>query len=176
MPYKINDLQSSAAPDHPGADLPLANAGHSLHLWPYQSLPRTGFVWFIGITAALISLPLITLLGSPILWGLLPFLLLAIAGLWWALQRNYRDGDIIEHLTIRPDNMTLVRKGPHGKHAEWDANPYWVTPVLHPTGGPVPNYVTLRGGSREVELGAFLSEAERIALYGEVGEILRQIR
>lgn len=176
MPYKISDLSHPAAPDQSGAVSSSPSAGHSLHLWPHQSLPKTGFVWFIGVTAALISLPLITLLGSPVLWGLLPFLLLAIAAIWWALQRNYRDGNILEEMTIHPDSMTLVRTGPHGKHAEWEANPYWVTPVLHATGGPVPNYITLRGGSREVELGTFLSEAERIALFDEVTELLRRLR
>jgi len=38
----------------------------------------------------------------------------------------------------------------------------------------VPNYLTLKGEGREVELGAFLSEAERIALKDEVqGHISR---
>ena len=100
----------------------------------------------------------------------------AVAAIWWALQRSYRDGDITEHLTIWPDRMTLTRQGPHGKRAEWQANPYWVTPVLHATGGPVPNYITLRGGDREVELGAFLTEDERITLHGEVTNLLSHMK
>lgn len=177
MPYEIGITQPSAL-DHSGAevidrpDQPL----HSVALWPHQSLPRTGFVWFIGGTAALISLPLITLIGTPVLWGMLPFLMLAVAAIWWALQRSYRDGDITERLTIWPDRITLVRAGPHGKRAEWQANPYWVTPVLHATGGPVPNYITLRGGDREVELGAFLTEDERITLHGEVANLLSHMK
>ena len=123
----------------------------------------------------MISLPLIALIGSPVLWAMLPFLMLAVGAIWWALQRSYRDGELTEHLTIWSDRMTLVRMGPHGKQAQWEANPYWVTPVLHASGGPVPNYITLRGGDREVELGAFLSEDERIALFGVVSEMLRKI-
>ncbi len=149
---------------------------HQLLLWPYRSLPPQGFVWFIAVTALMISLPLIALLGSPVVWGLLPFVALAVAAMWWALQRNYRDREITEHLTIRSDQMTLVRIGPRGVRADWRANPYWVTAVLHPTAGPVPNYITLRGGDREVELGAFLSEAERLALHGEVADLLRRLR
>lgn len=149
---------------------------HAITLWPHRSLPRTGFVWFIGVTAAIIALPLIALVGTPALWGLLPFLLLAIAAIWWALQRSYHDGDIREHLAIWPDRMTLEREGPRGKRAAWNANPYWVTPVLHASGGPVPNYVTLRGGDREVELGAFLSEPERVTLFGDLSNMLRQIK
>jgi uncharacterized membrane protein len=124
----------------------------------------------------MISLPLIPLAGSPALWGLLPFLMMAVAAMWWALQRNHRDRDITENLVIWPDTMTLVRAGPHDKQAEWQANPYWVTPVLRKTGGPVPNYLTLRGGDREVELGAFLTEDERVALYAEISVRLRQLK
>jgi len=48
--------------------------------------------------------------------------------------------------------------------------------VLHPTAGPVPNYLTLQGGPREVELGAFLSEDERVALKAEVQVALTRLR
>jgi uncharacterized membrane protein len=139
-----------------------------LHLWPHRSLPRQGFVWFIGGTAALISLPLITMLGSPVLWGLLPFIALAVAGVWWALMRSYRDGQILEDVTLSPAVMRLTRHGPRATRREWEANPYWVQVTLHPTGGPVPNYLTLKGGPREVEIGAFLSDEERCALYDEL--------
>ena len=44
-----------------------------LSLWPYRSLLRKDFVLFIGATAALVSLPMIAVLGTAILWGLLPF-------------------------------------------------------------------------------------------------------
>ncbi len=147
-----------------------------LHLWPHRSLPTKGFVWFIGGTAALISLPLITLLGTPVLWGLLPFIVLAMAGIWWALMRSYHDGQIIEDVSLSPSLMRLTRDGPRGQHREWEANPYWVQIALHPTGGPVPNYLTLKGGPREVEIGRFLSEDERVALAQDLSETLLRLR
>ncbi len=156
--------------------LPPRDGESRLHLWPYRSLPRRGFVWFIGGTAALLLLPLIAVLGSPVLWGLLPFLLGAVAAIWWALGRSYRDGEIVEDLCLGPDRMTLDRHGPRGAHHRWEANPYWVSLHLHPKGGPVPNYLTLRGGPREVELGAFLSEEERVALKGELETALGHAR
>ncbi|MEH7826637.1 DUF2244 domain-containing protein [Gemmobacter denitrificans] len=144
--------------------LPSSSEGDRLHLWPYRSLPRRGFVWFVGGTAALIAVPLLTVIGSPVLWGLLPFLCLAIAFLWWALQRSYRDGEILEDLQLTDSRITLTRHGPRGTRREWEANPYWVRIALHTTGGPVPHYLTLQGGPREVELGAFLTPEERQAL------------
>ncbi|NUB43881.1 DUF2244 domain-containing protein [Fertoebacter nigrum] len=156
--------------------LPATPTETRLHLWPYRSLPKTGFVWFIGGTATLLLVPLLAVLGSPVLWGLLPFLLLALAAVWFALNRSYRDGEIVEHLTLTPDRITLTRHGPRGRRQDWQANPYWVRLDLHRTGGPVPNYLTLQGGDRQVELGAFLAEDERLALLGELNAALRRCR
>jgi hypothetical protein len=99
-----------------------------------------------------------------------------LAGVWWALNRSYRDAEIVEDLALWPDRMTLVRHGPRGRRQEWEANPHWVRVTLHRSGGPVPNYLTLQGGPREVELGAFLSEDERIALRDELYAALEKLR
>ena len=147
-----------------------------LHLWPHRSLNQRGFVWFIGATAALIAVPLIGILGSPVLWALLPFLLGTIWAIWFALRKNGRDRDVVEDLRLSSDRITLVRHGPKGRRQDWEANPYWLRITLHETGGPVPNYLTLKGDGREVELGAFLSEDERIALSGDLQSRLRALR
>lgn len=147
-----------------------------LHLWPYRSLPRRGMVWFLGGTAVFIAVPLLGLIGSPVLWGLLPFLLATIAGIWWALERSFRDAEIVEDLTLTRDQITLTRHGPRGKRQDWQANPHWVRLTLHATGGPVPQYLTMKGEGREVELGAFLTEAERGKLISEVQSHLTRLR
>lgn len=136
-----------------------------LRLWPYRSLPKTGFVWFIGATAILLTLPLISQLGTPGLWVLLPFLLAAITGIWVALQHSYCTGAISEELTLTRDLITLHRHTPRRPDQSWQANPHWVRTALHPTGGPVPQYLTLSGNGREVELGAFLTPEERKELH-----------
>lgn len=147
-----------------------------LHLWPHRSLTQRGFVGFIGLTAALIAVPLIVHIGSPVLWALLPFVLITIWGIWFALRKNGRDRAIVETLSLSPDRLTLTRHGPRGKRQDWEANPYWVRVTLHKTGGPVPHYLTLKGEGREVELGVFLSEEERIALGGELLSRLHALR
>ena len=156
--------------------LPAPPTETRLHLWPHRSLPKRGFVAFIGITAILIATPLLSLLGNPALWVLLPFLMAAIAGVWWALQRSYKDAEIIEDLTLTPTKVTLTRHGPRGRRQDWQGNPHWLRVTLHPTAGPVPNYLTLKAEGREVELGAFLSEDERIALRADLDRRLMALR
>jgi uncharacterized membrane protein len=144
-----------------------------LRLWPHRSLPPEGFVWFIGATAVLLGVPLLGLFGTPVLWALLPFLLAALAAIWLAIRKNQHDRAITEELHISSDQVTLERRGPRGAHATWAANPHWVRVTLHATAGPVRQYLTLTGAGREVELGAFLSEEERIALRAELQDRLR---
>lgn len=152
------------------------NAEAELVLWPFRSLPRRGFVWFIGGTAALISIPLLAVLGTAMLWGLLPFLAATLAGIWRALSRSYRDGRLIEVLSLSLDRISLVRRAPDGTEQRWQANPYWVRLRIYPTGGPVPDYLTLKGGGREVEIGAFLTPSERRQLAGDLARHLAQRR
>lgn len=156
--------------------LPPSGDSRRLHLWPYRSLPRRGMVWFLGGTAVCIIVPLLGLIGTPVLWGLLPFLLATIWAIWWALEKSFRDAEIVEEMEITPTLVTLVRHGPRGKRQDWQANPHWVRLTLHATGGPVPQYLTMKGEGREVELGAFLTEEERRRLAAEITEHLRPLR
>lgn len=182
MPFERQIYNDTEASDFSGAscfvygqDAPF----YQLSLWPYRSLSRRGFVWFIGLTAGLICIPLLALLGSSYLWVMLPFLAAAVAAIWYFLERSYRDGSTLETLTIWSDHMTLSRQNPRGKPQHWQANPYWVSVKMHPTSGPnsgpVENYITLRGNGREVEIGAFLSVAERKILLMELQAVLARL-
>ncbi|QOL81021.1 DUF2244 domain-containing protein [Pseudooceanicola spongiae] len=139
-----------------------------LELTPHRSLPPQGFAVVIGLFFSLAMVPLFTMLGSPVLWGLLPFAMIALGALWWALRRSYRDGMILERLHLDEDSWTLLRDGPRNQHHEWQCKRYWVRVQMHETSGRVPFYITLSGNGREVEIGAFLSEDERKALFPEL--------
>ena len=145
-----------------------------MRLWPHQSLPPKGMAAFVLTTFTMILIPVVTLLGSPVLWGLLPFVLLAVWGMYYALQRNHHALKIVEVLTLDEKEAQLVRMEPSGKVKEWDCNRYWTTITKYEKDGPVPHYVTLKGEGREVEIGAFLSEDERIALYEELQRAWRR--
>lgn len=168
MPYEWDKpLTHAPVPGSPGhaegAD-PIA----SLHLWPYRSLPKRGFAFIIGLAYVLFLIPISAFIGTLAIWWLLLPGLVAIGGLYWFIDKSYRDGEILEELDIWPDLIRLTRHGPHGQHAQWEANPYWVSVQMHAQIGPVPDYVTLKGNGREVEIGAFLSEGERPRLFDEL--------
>ena len=136
-----------------------------LVLWPHRSLPPQGFAAFIAITCLLLLVPLVSVLGTPVLWALLPFLAGAVALTWYFLRRSYADAALREDLALWPHRIELVRRDPGGGRRSWQADPHWVRVSIHADGGPVENYVTLRGAGREVEIGAFLSPEERAELY-----------
>ena len=154
MPYKWSDAKTDGTLE--------------LTLWVHQSLTPRGMAIFVLATFALILLPLFGLLGTTLLWALLPFLMIAVGGIWFALNRSYIDQSTREILTVSSALTELRRTNPRKDPLRWDCNTHWVSVNLHPTSGPVPNYVTLQGNDREVEIGAFLSEEERKALYAEL--------
>jgi hypothetical protein len=127
MPYEwVRPLakapESSGAFCHADGDAPAA----VLHLWPHRSLPRRGFVLFIGLTCGLIAIPLLALLGSPVLWGIAAVLR---AGRGRGLDRTATQ---LSRRAGAGGTQPLVRS--HGAGAaqparpapDWEANPYWV--------------------------------------------------
>ena len=147
-------------------------ARQQMRLWPHQSLPARGFAAFVLATFTLILIPVFSLIGTKLLWGLLPFLMLAVAGIYWALQHNHKARQIEEILTLDADTAHLSHCPAKGEAKEWVCNRYWTKVLKYERDGPVPHYVTLRGQGREVEIGSFLSEEERIALYDDLQRAL----
>jgi uncharacterized membrane protein len=129
---------------------------------------------FVFATFILILIPALPQLGSPVLWALLPFELLAVWGMYFALQHNHKTRQISELLTLTPDTAALIHTAPNGDTQTWEANRYWVHVTKHEKDGPIPHYVTLKGNGREVEIGSFLSEDERIDLYEDLGRALKR--
>ena len=143
-----------------------------LELWPHNSLTKGGFAGFIIVTFCLILIPLLALAGTIIFWGLLPFMMITLWGIWVALQKNYKSNQILERLQFGSTRLELTRTNPSGEVQNWECEGYWSRAQLYLKEGPVPNYVTLNGNGREVEIGAFLSEDERKSLYDELRKAL----
>lgn len=160
MPYRWT---SPTTPDQP-----------VLSLWPHRSLPRRGFAAIILFAFTMGTIPLYGLLGTVFLWGILPFILVMVAGLWWGLERSYRDGDVLEEVHLTNDILHLTHTPARGAAKTWECNIYWTRVELHMHGGPVPHYVTLTGNGRTVEIGSFLSEDERKQLFAELDDFLKE--
>ena len=152
-----------------------ANRIATVELWPFNSLKPKGFVLFLGITFALISIPLFNVLGTKVFWGLFPFLFVTVTGVWFALRKSLNDRQILEQLTLSKEEIILVRQDPSGEQRQWVCSPYWAKLKIYDKDGPVSNYITLTGNGREVELGSFLDEEERKNLYCELSSLLNKL-
>ena len=147
----------------------------TIELWPYNSLKPKVFAFFIGATFALITLPLLNVLGNKVFWGLFPFLFLTLMGIWFALRKSLRARQILEQLTLYRNELVLIRQDPTGEQKEWVCSPYWSKLRMYDKEGPVANYITLSGNGREVELGSFLGEDERKELFNELNRLLNKL-
>lgn len=145
----------------------------TVSLWPHRSMTRRGFRWFLGLLAAGLSIPLVSVWGTPVALFLTPFLLAALAFAWVMIELNYRAGRLVEELRIWPDAIAVERREPRGRVLRWAANPYWVTVGLNDT-PTIEKYLTLTGGGRTIELGAFLTPEERVDLAGGLRDALRR--
>ena len=124
----------------------------------------------------MLTLPLGAVAGTPVFWGLLPFLLAALGAAWWALRRNGKHLSLSETLSIWRDEVRVERREPDGTVRRWLAEPMKTRIRLHKD-AKLEDYLTMTGGGREIELGAFLAPEERVALAEEIEAALtRAIR
>ena len=115
-------------------------------------------------------LSILALLDNGVMWIIAAALRTALIAIWVALKASWRRGTVREELEIWIDKVHLRRIGPDGSCQVWQANPYWVDVEMQQTGGPVPNYLTLRGRRRTVEIGSLLSEQARPELAQDLQE------
>ena len=107
------------------------------------------------------ALSILALLDNGVMWIIAAALGTALIAIWVALKASWRRGTVREELAIWIDKVHLRRIDPDGSCQVWQANPYWVDVEMQQTGGPVPNYPTLCGRGRTVEIGSLLSEQSR---------------
>ncbi|WP_417243191.1 DUF2244 domain-containing protein [Celeribacter sp.] len=194
MPYLWTPAHTAPLPPIPIAQPPDGHA-HTppapvlrLEIWPHRSLPSKGFsatIWLMFVAGLV---PVVPFIGTTAFWVLLLCMMSVLAALWTALRKSDRDL-LREEVLIWHDRITLTHWTAKGVRFDWAANPYWVKLSLIPD-GKVEQYLTLKGRSphqadpvptqndhtREVELGAFLSPEERLALRGDLELVLGRLR
>jgi len=143
-----------------------------LTLWPHRSLGRKGQGRVLWLVAAGLAVPILPMLLRGVALFMLVFAGIVIGALAFAFRRNMRDGYLREDIAIWPDLMAVSRQDPDGHLRHWCAHPRDVRLHLD-ANGPPENYLTLTGGQRRIELGAFLTPEERLALRDNLDEALR---
>ncbi len=103
------------------------------------------------------------------------FVVPVFLALWLFIHLNNRAGRLTETLRVWPNQIAVERHELNGEIKRWQTNPYWMRMNILPEGGPVDNYLTLKGADREIELGAFLSPDERIALHNDISAAIRDL-
>ncbi|MGB3408380.1 MAG: DUF2244 domain-containing protein [Jannaschia sp.] len=173
MPITVITDTTDQAPASSGAS---SSEVLRLELRPHQSLTSGGFVVMIGGTFGMLMIPLVGLVGTAALWGVLPFMMGALALLWYGLKRSWRDRDILETFAMTREAVTLTRRDPDGRVRDWATNPYWMRVERHEKVGMIEDYLTLQGGPRDVEIGAFLTPEERRTLERQLLRALGVVR
>ncbi len=149
---------------------------HSFELRPNSSLTPRATAWFYGSLAAVL---LCVALGCAALgfWPVLPFAGLELAVLYGAVTWVQRRSDAREY--IRVDDASVVveksyrtRRGRMERRACAFQRP-WMRIELRP-GNPAhwPTRLLFRSRGRSVEVGAFLTDAERRGLKDRLAELL----
>lgn len=172
MPYRWTPAHTTPLPrTAPEDGAPVLR----LELWPHRSLPAKGFSVVIWVMFFGGLIPVVPFIGTAAFWILLAFMMAALTALWVGIRHSDRD-HLREEMAIWPDRITLSHWTHKGQRKEWDANPYWVRLTLHPKAGKIEQYLTLKGQSREVELGAFLTPEERAQLRDDLAFVLGQLK
>lgn len=138
---------------------------------PNQSLSWRGNVVFFAMigTVAMSVAGGFAWLGF---WPILPFAGLELAALGWALYHCARRGQWREVISIDADQVE-VAAGRTRPERRWSANRHWTRVVLEPgRHRGHPTRLLLRSAGRAVEVGAFLTEEERLRLAGLLREAL----
>jgi len=146
--------------------------GFQITLWPHRSLGPQGQRNVVWLAAAGLAIPVFGLLlqGAALIVG--AFAVLTIAAFAFAMRRNMFDGQLREDVAIWPNLMAVTRQEPDGKLRHWCCHPANVRLHIDPD-GPPENYLTLSGGPRRIELGAFLTPEERLELHNTLADALK---
>ena len=136
-----------------------------LELRPNRSMAERHFWRMIAGVAVIFLLMGIRFLflGA---WPILPFMMVDIGLLWWAMRASYRSGRASEHLRLDEGGLELVRVAAHGQVRRTRIEPHWARVELEELGADQ-NRLWLTAphspGSTRVRhaIGSFLSPRER---------------
>ncbi len=133
-------------------------------LRPNRSMTREGVVALIAIVAALnLSAALVFLVAGA--WPILGFLGLDVAIIWWALRKNWADGERYEQIQVHGDELTLRRFPVAGAAKEMRFNRRWLRVDLEwDEPRELVGRLFLKYRDERFEVGSFLGADDRKSL------------
>lgn len=145
-----------------------------LELRPSRPL-KTKQVWLVlaGMAAIFLAVGVrLLFLGA---WPILPYMLLDLGLLAWALRESIRSGRQSEHLRLDANGLEFIRIAARGTVLRRHLEAYWVRVELERL-GKNENRLWLKSPGDRLVLGSFLSPRERVEIAGVIEDGLRQFR
>ncbi len=130
-----------------------------LTLTPNRSFDRRHGRWLVLAVGGLFFVSGLRFLALGA-WPILPFMIIDVALLGWALRASHAAGRGHERITLADDALMLVRVSAKGQARQFGFEPYWTRVQIEETPlGDAQLFLTTRG--RRVRIAAFLSVPER---------------
>ena len=153
--------------DHPG--------GFRALLTPHRSLGPQGFLILMSAIGA-VSFGtgiVFLLLGA---WPVLAFCGLDVALVYLAFKLNYRAARMHETVHLTEAALLVKRMHPCGKEENWTFHPYWVRLSVEENAHTERTQISLRSHGRELVIGHFLSDEEKVEFGNALGRALHAVR
>lgn len=141
---------------------------------PHRSLSPLGF-WILmaAIGGVSFTTGMVFLLAGA--WPVFGFFGLDVLLVYVFFRLNYREARAFETLTLTETELLLRKISPVGKVISYRFEPYWLrVKIDSPT--QTRSRLTLSSHGKTVEIGAFLTEDEKIGLAQEIRDALRRQR
>lgn len=154
------------ATDSPGSP---DDAALDVTLRPYRSLSPRGFLILMAVlvTASVATGVAFFLIGA---WPVPGFLGLDVALVYVAFRANYRRARAWERVRLTPEALTVERGAPGRETKRWVFQPYWLRVESDE------RHLTIASHGRSFELGAFLSDVERLRFAAALHAALARIK
>jgi uncharacterized membrane protein len=155
--------------DAPDSPKPHGGAALDVTLRPFRSLSPRGFLILMTVlvTASMATGIAFFLIGA---WPVPGFLGLDVALVYVAFRANYRRASAWERVRLTRDALTVERGAPGRETTHWSFQPYW----LRVEGDE--RHLTIASHGKSFELGAFLSDVERLRFAASLRTALARIK
>ena len=150
-------------------DSPADGAALDVTLRPFRSLSPRGFLILMAVlvTASVATGVAFFLIGA---WPVPGFLGLDVTLVYIAFRANYRRAQAWERVRLTSDALTVERGAPGRVTRHWSFQPYWLRVEADE------RHLTIASHGTSFELGAFLSDVERLRFAATLRAALARIK